>query len=76
MNGIDITNVSLWGDDWSNLFGVCLFNFAVVVAIPAWLYEKKPSVNVSTGKFYRQHDMKDKMPLSHYRISLSTLHMR
>lgn len=49
MNGIDITNVSLWGDDWSNLFGVCLFNFAVVVAIPAWLYEKKPSVNVSTA---------------------------
>ncbi len=50
MNGIDLSNVSLWGDDWSNLFGVCLFNFAVVVAIPAWLYEKKPSVNVSTGK--------------------------
>mmetsp|Transcript_14618 Transcript_14618/g.18482 ORF Transcript_14618/g.18482 Transcript_14618/m.18482 type:complete len:410 (-) Transcript_14618:74-1303(-) len=49
MNGIDISNVSLWGDDWSNLFGVCLFNFAVVLAIPAWLYEKKPSVNVVTA---------------------------
>lgn len=48
--GIDFENVGLWGDDYADLFGVCLFNFAVVVAVPAWLYEKQPSVKVSTGK--------------------------
>mmetsp|Transcript_15175 Transcript_15175/g.17333 ORF Transcript_15175/g.17333 Transcript_15175/m.17333 type:complete len:563 (-) Transcript_15175:254-1942(-) len=47
MNGIHLNNVTLWGDDWSDLFGVCLFNFAVVLAVPAWLYEKKPSVSVT-----------------------------
>jgi hypothetical protein len=54
-NGIHMENVSLWGDDYSELFGVCLFNFAVVLAIPAWLYEKKPSVNVNTGKLRFVH---------------------
>lgn len=51
-NGIDINNISMWGDNYADLFGVCLFNFAVVVAIPAWLYEKKPSVGVSAGKIH------------------------
>lgn len=50
--GIEVDNLSLWGDDYSDLFGVCLFNFAVVVAVPAWLYEKKPTVNVNTGECY------------------------
>lgn len=31
----------------SDLFGVVLFNFAVVIAVPAWLYERHPSVHVS-----------------------------
>ena len=44
----------MWGDDYADLFGVCLFNFAVVVAIPAWLYEKKPSVGVSAGKYFER----------------------
>ena len=48
MEGIDISNVSMWGDDWSGLFGVILFNFALVIAIPAWLYEKETSVDVPT----------------------------
>lgn len=47
VNGIDLSNVSLWGYEWKNLFGVVLFNFAAVIAIPAWLYEKKPSVSVN-----------------------------
>jgi len=51
MNGINFSNVSLWGDDWTDMFGVVLFNFAVVIAVPAWLYERKPDVNVSVGKY-------------------------
>mmetsp|Transcript_760 Transcript_760/g.1168 ORF Transcript_760/g.1168 Transcript_760/m.1168 type:complete len:488 (+) Transcript_760:166-1629(+) len=49
LNGIDFSNVSLWGTDWSDMFGVVLFNFAVVIAVPAWLYERKPTVNVSSA---------------------------
>jgi len=52
LNGLDFSNVSLWGDDWSQLFGVVLFNFIVVIAVPAWLYERKPTVNVSTALNY------------------------
>lgn len=34
--GIDATNLSLWGTEWGSLFGVVLFNFALVIAVPAW----------------------------------------
>ena len=34
--GIDMNNISLWGTEWGSLFGVVLFNFALVVAVPAW----------------------------------------
>jgi amino acid permease len=40
-------HVSLWGESWDSMLGVILFNFALVMAIPAWLSEKKPSVSVS-----------------------------
>jgi len=49
IHGLDVSNVSLWGSDWSDLFGVVLFNFAVVIAIPAWLYEKKETIDVSSS---------------------------
>jgi len=51
MNGIDFSNVSLWGTDWSDMFGVILFNFAAVIVVPAWLYERKPDVCVHSGMF-------------------------
>lgn len=44
--GLDVNNMTLWGTSWDALLGVVLFNFALVIAIPAWLYEKKPSVSV------------------------------
>ncbi len=34
--GIDMSNLSLWGTEWGSLFGVILFNFALVIAVPAW----------------------------------------
>lgn len=46
--GLDVHNLTLWGDDWDALLGVVMFNFPLCVAVPAWLSEKKPSVNVST----------------------------
>ena len=48
MVGLDFSDVSLWGESWSGLFGVILFNFALVIAIPAWLYEKEEHVDVPT----------------------------
>lgn len=44
--GFSINNVSWWGEDWTDLFGVVLFNFALVIAIPAWLYERDPNIDV------------------------------
>lgn len=46
--GIHPENLSLWGESWDTLFGVVLFNFALVLAVPAWLYEKEPHVDVPT----------------------------
>jgi len=34
--GLKTGNLSLWGTEWGSLFGVILFNFALVIAIPAW----------------------------------------
>lgn len=39
-------NVSLWGETWDSMLGVILFNFGLVMAIPAWLAEKKETVSV------------------------------
>lgn len=44
--GVNLDNVSLWGTEWGSLFGVILFNFSLVVAVPAWLHEKEPEVDV------------------------------
>ena len=44
--GIDMDNLPLWGTSWDTLFGVTLFNFSIVIAVPAWLYEKEPDVDV------------------------------
>lgn len=46
--GLSLDNSSLWGYDWDDLFGVVLFNFALTIAIPAWLYEREPHVDVPT----------------------------
>ena len=46
-DGLSMNNVSLWGETWDSMLGVILFNFTLVMAIPAWLSQKKPSVGVS-----------------------------
>ena len=48
LQGLSFDNISIWGDDWTDLFGVVLFNFAVLLAVPAWLAEKDPRVDVTT----------------------------
>lgn len=45
--GISFHNTSWWGENWDDLFGVVVFNFALVIAIPAWLYEREPHVKVA-----------------------------
>ena len=42
------TSLTWWGHDWDDLLGVVLFNFPLVLAIPAWLYEREPHVDVTT----------------------------
>ncbi len=45
-NGIEWEGrLSWWGESWDSLFGVILFNFALVISIPAWLYEKGKNRN-------------------------------
>jgi hypothetical protein len=44
---LSLKHVSLWGSSWKGMLGVILFNFALVLAIPAWLHEKKETVNVN-----------------------------
>ena len=48
MNGVNLDNLSLWGESWDTLFGVVLFNFCLVIAVPCWLYEKEAHVDVPT----------------------------
>jgi Tryptophan/tyrosine permease family len=48
MAGLHPSYLSWWGTDWDDLLGVVLFNFALVVAVPAWLYEREPDVDVPT----------------------------
>jgi hypothetical protein len=47
IDGLNFGNVSLWGETWSGMMGVILFNFGLVMAIPSWLAEKKETVSVS-----------------------------
>mmetsp|Transcript_3299 Transcript_3299/g.5388 ORF Transcript_3299/g.5388 Transcript_3299/m.5388 type:complete len:503 (-) Transcript_3299:160-1668(-) len=48
LSGLDWNNLSLWGTSWDTLFGVVLFNFSLLIAIPSWLYERHPAVDVPT----------------------------
>jgi amino acid permease len=43
---LTLEHVSVWGHQWSDMMGVILFNFSLVLAIPAWLNEKKDTVSV------------------------------
>lgn len=44
---IELKHVTLWGNTYSNMLGIIMFNFALVLAIPAWLHEKKNNVCVT-----------------------------
>ena len=46
--GLEPSYLSWWGTNWDDLLGVVLFNFALVLAVPAWLYEREPHVDVPT----------------------------
>lgn len=43
-----LENLSWWGSEWNTLFGVVLYNFCLVIAVPCWLYEKEAHVDVPT----------------------------
>ena len=45
---IETSQISWWGHSYDNLLGVILFNYALVVTVPAWLYEKEPHVDIPT----------------------------
>lgn len=48
---LTLEHASLWGHTWDDMLGVILFNFALVLAIPAWLHEKKAHVGVGRTVF-------------------------
>jgi len=43
--GNDLRNLPMWGESYYTLFGIILFDFTLVTAVPAWLYEKSPDVS-------------------------------
>lgn len=47
-HGLDVDNVSWWGEDYSGLLGAILFNYGLVLAMPALLSAKKSSVDTKT----------------------------
>ena len=55
--GVNLDYLPLWGDRFERMIGVILFNFSLVVAIPAWLHDKKEEVSVKKSKWgkMRQH---------------------
>jgi hypothetical protein len=55
--GLKWRHVPLWGHDYDRMLGVILFNFSLVVAVPAWLHEKKTGVDVPTGKKFKCKDL-------------------
>jgi len=48
---MSLSNVSIWGTSYREMVGVILFNFALVLAIPAWVHEKKEGVRVQKVVF-------------------------
>jgi amino acid permease len=48
LSNLQPSYLTWWGSDWNDLLGVVLFNFALVIAVPAWLYEREPHVDVPT----------------------------
>lgn len=49
-NGLvwDDDRISWWGDSWDGLMGVILFNFALVISVSSWLYEKESNVDAKS----------------------------
>jgi len=47
-SNIETSRLSWWGHDYDNLLGVILFNYALVITVPAWLYEKESHVDIPT----------------------------
>lgn len=52
---IDLTNIPLWGGEWGDMIGVILFNFVLVLAVPAICHEKKPELSIQKGMNVRLH---------------------
>jgi hypothetical protein len=46
-HGITVHRVSWWGHDYSGMLGVIVFNYGLVLAMPALLSQKKPNVSTT-----------------------------
>jgi hypothetical protein len=44
---LSLHHVSVMGHRWSGMLGVIMFNFALCLAVPAWLTEKNPNVSAT-----------------------------
>lgn len=49
MYGLKFSHVPVWGENYARMLGIIIFNFSLVVAIPAWLHEKQTNVSVPKG---------------------------
>jgi hypothetical protein len=48
LHGLTMENLTWWGHSYSGLLGAILFNYSLVLAMPALLSSKKPSVDTTT----------------------------
>lgn len=44
--GLDATRVPVIGDNFTQVLGVIVFNFAAITSVPSWVNEKKESVSI------------------------------
>lgn len=44
--GFDINNIPIYGNSMIELFGVCIFNYAMITTLPSWVNEKRNNVSI------------------------------
>jgi hypothetical protein len=52
--GFKFHHTPMWGINHAKMLGVIIFNYSLVLAIPAWLHEKKVNVSIPRGKLRKE----------------------
>lgn len=44
--GFDVSRVPVIGSSYTDILGVCIFNYAIITSLPSWVNEKRPDVSI------------------------------